>query len=330
MTAEGQREPQVVVVGSANVDRTVRVDGFPRPGETVMGSELATTPGGKGLNQAVAAARMGAAFAFVGAVGDDRDGALLRDRLRAEGIVDHTVTVPVATGAASIVVDASGENTIVVSPGANHAIPTDHLDAVADLIGGAAVVLTQLETDLDVVARVLALASGTGVLTPAPVQNLPAGFLADVDLLTLNEVELATLSGQPDVAGVEGAMAAAATLDVATVVVTLGAAGAVVVTGDDRWHLPAPAVEVVDTTGAGDTFCGVLAAVLARGDDIEMAARTAVTAGALSVTRAGAQEAMPTADRVTVVHSPGQSPLAGPSSSATLLAWESRSTPPDA
>lgn len=293
----GDEPPAVVVVGSANVDRTVRVRRLPRPGETVPGSPPAVAPGGKGLNQAVAASRMGATVALVGALGDDEDGRMLRQRLLDERVVDATTTVEAATGGALITVDDAGENTIVVTPGANGRVDADTVGAAAPLLDGAAVLLAQLEVPVDAVLAALRASSGTRILTPAPVVPLSRELLDHVDVLVPNRGELVSLTGGGD-DDVDALVAAARSLAVPAVVVTLGGDGALVVRDDQVELVPAIVVDAVDTVGAGDTFSGALAAGLARGDDLLPAVELAVAAAALSVTDHGAQAAMPDGDQV--------------------------------
>jgi ribokinase len=289
---------RVVVVGSANVDLVVAVPRHPAPGETVLGGDLRRTPGGKGANQAVAAARAGGAdTVLVAALGHDEAAELLLTSLTAAGVRTEAVQrVDAPTGTALITVSPDGENAIVVAPGANALV--DAAPALEHL-AAADVVLAQLEIPLDVV-RAAAAARHPGalvVLNAAPSRPLPDELWAQVDVLVVNEHEAADLAPGP---GAPEAAAARLAQRVPTVVVTLGAAGALVATAD-RWPVavPAPRVDAVDTTGAGDTFCGVLAARLAAGDDVVDAVRRAGVAGALAVTRPGAQAAVPSAAEVT-------------------------------
>lgn len=307
---------EVIVCGSLNMDLVARVAQLPRPGETVVGASLARLPGGKGLNQAVAAARMGATVAMVGARGDDADGATLAALLLAEGIdtrdlrVRDTRRMPDAhTGLAQVIVAADGENSIVVHGGANLTLTAEEVHAAFAVPASGAsstkIALAQLETPLVAVAGFFEAAREAGVrtmLNPAPalVDALP--LLADVDLVVLNEIELEVFSAAAArEAGADG-IRFARPVDAAmvllqgrcqAVIVTLGAEGAWLVTGEDAVHFPAPVVTVVDTTGAGDCFCGVLAAALAQGLDLEMAIARAVAAASLAVTRPGAAPSMP-------------------------------------
>jgi len=297
---------RVVVVGSANVDLVVAVPRHPRGGETLLGGGLQRLPGGKGANQAVAAARAGGApTSFVGAVGRDDDGALLLDALRADGVdvtaVDRTAS---PTGTALVMVDGDGENAIVVAPGANADVGPGVEAAVG--AAGPAVVLAQLEVPVDaVVAAFRARPDGArSVLNAAPSRALPAALLAATDVLVVNEHEARDVladgnrAGDRDAADPTTAARALLAL-VPAVVLTLGARGCVVAArGEEPVAVAAPVVEAVDTTGAGDVLCGVLAARLADGEGLVPAARTAVVAGALAVTRAGAQPAVPTAAEV--------------------------------
>jgi ribokinase len=325
----------VIVCGSLNMDLVARVDHLPRPGETVVGASLQRLPGGKGLNQAVAAARMGAAVAMIGARGDDADGAALAALLASEGIDTRDLRVrdpramPDAhTGLAQVTVAADGENSIVVHGGANLSLtaeevraafavpssatsgqeassPTEPPQAGPPQVAPVRVALAQLETPLVAVSAFFEAARDAGVrtiLNPAPAIADALPLLADVDLVVLNETELAIFSAAVAREGGADGLRPARPADAAmmllqgrcqAVIVTLGAEGVWLVTGEDAVHLPAPAVTVVDTTGAGDCFCGVLAAGLAQGLDLEAAIARAVAAASLSVTRSGAAPAMP-------------------------------------
>jgi ribokinase len=277
----------IAVVGSINLDVVVEVERHPAPGETVVGGDRRELPGGKGANQAVAAARLGAQVAMVGRVGADAAGRRLRDGLAAEGVdVAHVREDPQApTGMALIAVDARGENTIVVSPGANARVDPGDVAAARELLAGAAVTLVQHEIPAETVRAAAGAAGGTVVLNPAPARPL----VAPVDVLVPNGVELAALAGR------EGdPVELARALDGArAVVVTLGPEGALVVEGERVERIAAPAVRAVDTTGAGDAFCGALAEALGRGAELVEAARWAARAAAASVTRPGAQGGLP-------------------------------------
>jgi len=290
---------RVVVVGSANTDFVVRAPRLPAPGETVLGGAFATAAGGKGANQAVAAARLGAAVTFVARLGRDAWGDAALAGYAAEGIECHHLTRDEAhaSGVALIVVDARGENLIAVAPGANAALRPGHVAAAEAAIREADVLLAQLEVPLETVAAAVALARRHGVRVvpnPAPAQPLPDALVAGV-VLTPNETEAARLLGE----GPEpkrSAEAAAGRLlarGAEAVVVTLGARGALVATAAGSRPVPGFRVEAVDTTAAGDAFNGALAAALARGEALEAAVREACAAGAVAATRAGAQPSLP-------------------------------------
>jgi ribokinase len=294
--------PRVCVIGSSNLDFTVAVPRLPRPGETVSGGQLVVSPGGKGANQAVAARRLGAEVRLVTLLGTDLMGdrvhaALVGAGLPPEGIL-RTDEAP--TGVALIAVDPEGGNQIVVAPGANHRLLPDRIGAQADALAWADVVLLQLETPIETVRWALQEARRLGkrtILNPAParVLPLPADLLPLVDYLTPNEGEAALLVGQ-DVAGLPDAEAAGRRLvsqGVGRVVVTLGGEGALLVGPAASIHVPAFAVSVIDTVGAGDAFNGALATLLAAGVPDEEALAVANAAGGLTCTRRGAVDAIP-------------------------------------
>jgi ribokinase len=279
MTAE------IVVVGSVNRDLVLAVPHLPAPGETVLGADVVAQPGGKGANQAVAAARLGRRVALVARVGADDAGTWLRDGLAAESIDVAYVAVDDAapSGTALIAVDERGENTIIVSPGANARVGSGDVERAAAALREARVVLLGHEVPEDAVTAAAAAAGGTVVLNPAPARAVAPEVLARVDVLVPNRGELAALAGR------DGDPAALATGVHPAVVVTLGAEGALVVAGGRAERIPAPEVDAVDTTGAGDAFCGALAAALAGGAELVDAARRAVETAAANVTRAGAR-----------------------------------------
>lgn len=282
----------IAVVGSVNLDVVVSVERHPAPGETVIGGDVRELPGGKGANQAVAAARLGAEVALVGRVGADEAGRRLRAGLLAEG-VDVTLLVddPQApSGRALIAVDAAGENTIVVSSGANARVGRADVDAAAQLLADAAVTLLQHELPAAAVDAAAAAAGGTVVLNPAPAR----GLSCRCDVLVPNAGELEALAGPGPPAE------AAARLALDAVVVTLGSRGALVLERGRTEAIAAPVVEAVDTTGAGDAFCGALAQALDGGAGLVEAARWAVAAAAVSVTRPGAQAGLPTRAQVVL------------------------------
>jgi ribokinase len=291
--------PRVCVIGSANVDYAVTLPRLPRPGETVTGGDLLRDLGGKGANQAVAARRLGAEVRMLGGVGADAAGDEIRARLSALGIgVDGLVTVPAATGAALIFVDAAGANQIAVAPGANHALTVEALTPHVEAIEWAEVVVCQLELPLLVVRWALGEAGRRGVpaiLNPAPAQPLDDELLRLVHYLTPNEGEAGRLSGV-EVTGLETARTAGERLverGARVVIITLGSEGALVCGGESAVHYPAFPVTAVDTTAAGDAFSGALAAGLAAGGTLEQALPLANAAAALACTRRGAQSSLP-------------------------------------
>lgn len=291
---------EVAVIGSLNLDLVVPVPRHPRPGETVLGGDHFTNPGGKGANQAVAAARLGRRVAMVGRVGDDPAGRTLLGAVSGAGVdVSHVgVTEGVPTGLAVVMVDEHGENAIVVSAGANARLSGADVTAAGPMLREAAVTLVQLEVPLDAVEEAVARAGSSVILNPAPATPLPDDLLAGVDVLVPNRTELAALVGGcvPDT--LPDAEALARRCRCPAVVVTLGARGALLVQADRAVHVVAPEVQVVDTTAAGDCFCGALADALVRGEPLEAAVRWAVRAAALATTRPGALASLPTAEEV--------------------------------
>jgi ribokinase len=282
------RSFDVVVVGSANLDLVTSVEHLPAPGETVTARGYAEHPGGKGLNQAVAARRSGSRTAFIGCLGRDAAGDALHRVMTDEGIDAFVVDVAAPTGRALIAVDQGAENSIVVVPGANHQVGIGVIDDHRSILSDTHVVLAQLEIPLDAVEAAFAIARLAGAITilnPAPAAAIPAGLLSLCDIVMPNQTELAQLGGAD-------ALLAAG---VSTVVTTLGARGLRVITADGTIDVPPYAVRAVDTTGAGDAACGALAASLAHGSDVVTAARRAAAAGALAATRAGAVPSLPTA-----------------------------------
>jgi len=291
---------EIAVVGSINLDLSIGVERFPDPGETVLGHDLTRGGGGKGANQAVAAARLGRRVAMIGRVGHDGDGAGLRTALTGEGIDMSWVQVveDAPTGLALIEVDPSGENRIVVVPGANAAVSPEDLDAAADALGRAAVILTQLEVPVPVVEELARRPRrGRLILNPAPAL---AVSLSGVDVVVPNRSELAVLAGGSEAVSIDEVVDQLGELadPPPAAVVTLGADGALVVDGlgtaaQAVEHVPAAEVDVVDTTGAGDAFCGGLADALCLGADLAEAARWAARVAAVAVTRQGAWSALP-------------------------------------
>lgn len=282
----------VHVIGSINQDLVAVVRRHPVPGETVTASTLERLAGGKGLNQAVAAARAGARVTFIGAVGDDPAGSALLATLAEEGVdVSKVTSVPLPTGVALVTVDEQGENVIVVMPGANASITVQAAAAVPARLGD--VVVAQLEVPLEVVVAAMRTAQTCGaraLLNAAPAQELHDEALVDVDVLVVNETELDALGGMTQVRGRLRPSSA--------VIATLGADGAIVAEGQREEVIAGRRVDVVDSTGAGDCFVGVLAASLASGSSLVDAAQTANVASSLAVQRRGAASSMPRTDQI--------------------------------
>lgn len=302
------RTPHVVVVGSSNTDMVVKTVELPKPGETVVGGTFVMAAGGKGANQAVAAARLGAKTTFIAKVGNDLFGRQAVEGYQKEGIDTRWVLRDPArpTGVALILVDQHGENLISVASGANEALSPEDMDAAAEVLRSADIVVMQLETPLPTVCRAAEIAAAAGVpviLDPAPAPNgpLPEELLRHVTYLKPNESEAERLTGVA-VTDAESAQAAADRLIAAgprAVIVTLGPRGALVVEKAGAGTLiPPHVVSAVDSTAAGDAFSGALAVALARGEPLLDAARFAAVAGALAASRMGAQPSLPTAAEV--------------------------------
>jgi ribokinase len=296
------RPPRIVVVGSLNMDLVTRAARRPQRGETLTGESFGMFVGGKGLNQAIAAARQGAGVRMVGRVGADDFGRRLRQTLAAVGVDVQYVAEDGAagTGVATITLDAEGDNSIIVVPGANGRVGREDVERAAEAIAAADLLMLQLEVPLEAVLRAAEIARAAGVRVllnpaPAPASPLPDELLRLVDVLTPNETETQALSGL-SAADDESAARAAAALrarGVGAVVLTLGARGALLADGERTLHVPGYVVQVVDTTAAGDAFCGALGTQLARGRSLEAAVRYANAAGALATTVLGAEPAMP-------------------------------------
>ena len=295
----------VLVIGSINQDFLLKVERRPQPGETVTGAELSLHNGGKGANQAAAAALLGASVVMLGRVGDDDLGGPLVDALEEKG-VDTSLVDSVedeSTVAAFITLTPDGENAITVAPGANRRVRPADVDSASEAIGDAKVLVAQMEVSAETVSRAVEVAEENGtraLVNLAPPMELPGEALEKLDPLVVNEHEAAFLLGDK-VEDVDGALSAAPDLlglGPRSVVITLGADGAVYAKNDTTEHVSSPEVEVVDTTGAGDAFVGALAVKLADGAPLKEAVSYAVRAGAAAVTKEGAQGALPSPETV--------------------------------
>lgn len=291
----------VAVVGSINHDLGIPLARPPRPGETLLGGDVRWSPGGKGANQAVGCARLGLRTAMVGAVGTDRSGRQLIETFQSEAVdVSHVFEVDAPTGLAVVMVDRSGESTIVVSPGANGRLDAAHVDTARQTVESARAVLCQLEVPVATVQRAAELATGLVMLNPAPGRRLDPELLSRVDVLVPNRHELAALAGRDrprTLPEVEQAVRSLGGRPRATVV-TLGSDGALIVEDGTAEHVPALPVQPVDTTGAGDSFCAALAAGLLGGASLLEAAREATRVAAATTLRAGAMTSLPRRDEL--------------------------------
>ncbi|SEB95889.1 ribokinase [Terriglobus roseus] len=293
----------LVVVGSLNMDMVSTVDRMPAPGETVTGSGFSTVPGGKGANQAVAAARLGASVSMLGCVGSDSFGATLQQGLHAEGIDNSAVQeCPGSSGVAAITVAADGSNSIVVYPGANALLSNEIVERAASAIRSAAMVLVQLETPIATVERLAEICADAGtplMLDPAPAQTLSAGLLRSTTWLTPNESETRTLLGIAEDLPVDEAAQRLLALGPWNVALKVGARGVYLAGAAVAGTLvSAPVVQAVDTTAAGDCFNAAFAVALSEGKAPVEAARFACMAASLSATKAGAQPSMPLREEV--------------------------------
>ncbi len=300
-----QHNPKVVVVGSFNMDLVIKTERRPQKGETLIGEEFGMFIGGKGANQAIAASRLGADVTMIGRLGADLFGDTFFTEFDRQNIDTSFVVrdAEVGTGVASPVIDAEGDNSIIIVPRANMRLDVEDVERAASKIADADVLLLQLEVPIESSKRAAEIARANGVeiiLNPAPACVLPDSFLGLVDILVPNEVETEFLT-KVTVADDEGARLAAKVLfekGISTIVLTLGNRGALLLTSQQSQLVPAYNVKVVDTTAAGDAFCGALATALAGGDKIEDAVAFANATGALAVTVLGAAPSMPTAGQV--------------------------------
>jgi len=299
-------KPKITVIGSSNTDLVAKAPRIPEPGETILGAEFITAPGGKGANQAVAAVRLGGEVTFIAKLGIDSFGDQSLENFRKDGIItDFVFRDEIApSGVALIFVDEAGENIIAVASGANANLSPENIDQAKTAIETADVVLLQLEIPIPTIERAISIASAARIpiiLNPAPAQTPNPSFLNEkLTFLTPNEIEANMLTGIQvyDEASAGKAGKELLKYGISHVIVTLGSMGAMLVNAEKSFRIPAKQVEVADTTAAGDVFNGALACAIARGDDIEDAVRYANAAATLSVTKMGAQTSIPTADEV--------------------------------
>jgi ribokinase len=294
----------ILVIGSLNADLVARAPRFPRPGETISGSDLHIIPGGKGANQAVAAARQGASAAMLGRVGRDGFGTFLIDSLKSNSVdTTHILADDSATGTAIIVVDSNGQNSIVLSAGANGKVSPADVDSASFL--NPRLILLQLEIPIPTVLHAAKWGRQKGmtvILNPAPARELPDELIANIDYIIPNETELSLLTGMEvkDIFSAEQAAQILLNRGAKHVIVTLGSKGALLVSGKQTAQVDAYTVDVVDTTAAGDAFIGGFASALLDGLEIEKAVKYANACGALAATKFGAQPSLPTKEEVIV------------------------------
>jgi ribokinase len=285
----------IVALGSINTDLVINTPQLPKPGETVSGSNFKTMLGGKGANQAIAAARLGSSVSMIGRVGNDPYGLTALENLRQQHVDIRQVTVDPSTpsGIAFILIDECGNNSIIVSPGANGQLHHDDLDPCASLFGTHTILLTQLEIPAPVVAAGIHIAKARGgyvILNPSPAHQADTRVLKEVDTLILNETELITLSRCDEM---QSGLKTLLEIGVKQIVLTLGAKGCILLSADQEFNLPAHSVKVVDTTGAGDAFIGAFSTAIASGHDFLTAGKWGNAAGALATTSLGAQSSLP-------------------------------------
>ena len=295
---------KIIVVGSSNVDLTVRVRRLPLPGETIRGATLLRTNGGKGANQAVAAARLGADVVFITCLGNDASGGMLSAQFAADGIDTSCIKLSATpTGTALIFVDDNAENCIAVAPGSNNDLLPADIDAARSTMEGASYLLVQLVIPMPTVVRAVELAHSLGIKTimnPAPMNPVPEDLFSRIWLITPNQTEAEQLTGV-HVESEDDAARAAEVLfakGVKNVIVTMGSKGSLVCTQEGREFVPSRKVKAIDTTGAGDVYNGALVAALSQGKSLIEAARIATLASSIAVTRMGAQTSAPYANEI--------------------------------
>ncbi len=298
---------EILIIGSINMDMVVSANRLPEMGETIMGKSYTTYPGGKGANQAIAAARMGGLVKMIGCVGKDAFGASLLENLTANNVDITSVGEDSnsSTGTALITVDDEGRNTIIVVPGANHALLPRDLDRFESVIAGAKLIVLQMEIPLVTVVYAVSMAKKHKIpvmLNPAPAQRLKADLLVNIEFLIPNETELAILTGIPvsTLPEIRKAAEIMLTFGVKRLLLTRGDKGAYYLDSQKEIILPAFAVRAVDTTAAGDAFIGALVVAFAHGEEMNVAIRSGLAAGALAVTKAGAQTSLPTQQELEV------------------------------
>lgn len=297
--------PEILVVGSLNADLVVRAPRFPQPGETISGGDLQVIPGGKGANQAVAAARLGAVVSMLGRVGGDNFGTFLLDNLEQNKVnISRVLRDDSSTGTAIIIVDEDGQNSIVLSPGANGMVTPADVESESFL--HHELLLLQLEIPAPAVLRAAQRARGKNVrviLNPAPAKEIPDELIALADFIVPNETELSLLTGQSvdDISSAEKAAKQLLDRGAGNVIVTLGSKGALLVGAETSTHVHTFPVEVVDTTAAGDAFIGGFATKLLESNDLPSAVQFACACGALAVTKFGAQPSLPTREAVNAL-----------------------------
>ncbi|MCM1448934.1 MAG: ribokinase [Clostridiales bacterium] len=294
---------KILVIGSSNTDMVIRCQRMPRPGETVLGGEFMMNQGGKGANQAVAASKAGGNVTFIAKVGNDIFGRQTLEELKKAGVDTSHVLVSdeYPSGVALINVDENGENSISVASGANRALSPADIEKAADVIAESSILLMQLETPIETITRAAEIAKKNGVTVilnpaPAPQAPLPDSLLANIDIIIPNKTEAEIISGisLDSADGELAAIKALAGKGVATTIITLGSKGSLLCNDNNCEKIPAMKVTAVDTTAAGDTFCGSFCVAYTEGADLHEAIKFATRASAISVTRAGAQQSAPT------------------------------------